>query len=607
MSHLIMKNLYLCHPSAWFFLCIFVFTHSLGQHNENDWQTWWEKSGFLETPRYEATIAYCKRLAEASPEVHYTVFGVSPNGRDLPLLILDKHGCFTPEKSDRAGKLILLIQACIHAGEPDGKDAGLVLFRDYAISGKDHISPDSITILFIPIFNVDGHERFTAYNRINQNGPSEAGWRTTATNLNLNRDYLKADAPEMQAWLKLFNKWNPDFFIDCHTTDGADYQYVITTESDGYIDRNLLNWLSETYYPGLINKLNESGYPAYNYVWFRRWHDPKSGLVDYRPEPRLSIGYTSACNRPSLLIETHMLKDYQTRVEGTLATFRHTIKILGDHKHRLKRLINNADTYTASSQFRKIPCVLEYLPSMKDSIMIPFKGVEYTEETSDLTGGSWFRYTGKPKDYVLPLFGKHEISLEVNLPEAYVIPGEWTEIINRLRIHGIRYDILKKETVIDVKTHQFSDVKWKAGPYEGRQIITQLKTADISLKKKYPPGSVVVPLNQPKARLIAFMFEPASSESFIRWGFFNTVFEQKEYFETYVMEDLAREMIEKNPELKDEFEKWKLSAPGISKDSHAQLHWFFRQTPYFDHNLNVYPVGRIYSKGQPEEVMNETN
>ncbi|HJX71839.1 MAG TPA: M14 family metallopeptidase [Bacteroidales bacterium] len=581
------------------------FARTSGQVSETDWLTWWEKSGYLETPRYDATIDYCKRLAKASHEVHYTTFGVSPRGRDLPLLIFDKHGCFTPEKADSAGKLKLLIQACIHAGETDGKDAGLLLFRDYAISGKEDLNLDSITILFIPIFNVDGHERFTPFSRINQNGPKEAGWRTTASNLNLNRDYLKADAPEMQEWLKLYSQWNPDFFIDTHTTDGADYQYVITTEFDGLIDKTLMNWLSETYFSELISRLNESGFPAHNYVWFRNWHDPKSGLVDHMPEPRFSIGYTSSCNRPSLLIETHMLKSYQTRVEGTLSVFKHTINILGEQKHQLQNLIGNADDYTASEQFREIPCVLEYLPSMKDSVMIPFKGVEYTEEISDLTGGHWYRYTNNPKEFVLPLFNKQEASVQVDLPEAYVIPAEWTEVINRLRIHGIKYDVLKNETVIDAKSYQFSDVKWEVTPFEGRQIISQIKTEEITLEKKYPPGSVIVPLNQPKARLIAFMFEPASKESLLRWGFFNTIFEQKEYFETYVMEEMAREMIQKNPEMKDDFEKWKSSNPGIAADSRTQLDWFYRKTPYFDSSLNIYPVCRIFTKEQLESVLDK--
>ena len=211
----------------------------------DDWQTFYEMSGYKATPRYAETVEYCVRLAAVSPQIHYTAFGISPQGRPLPLLILDKEGRKTAEEVRGSDNVVFLIQAGIHSGEIDGKDAGLMLVRDIAVSGRLPHLLDHVTILFIPIFNVDGHERFGAYNRANQNGPEEMGWRVTAQNLNLNRDYLKADTPEMQSWLKLYNRWLPEFFADCHVTDGADYQYVLTykIEQHGILDRRIIRWI----------------------------------------------------------------------------------------------------------------------------------------------------------------------------------------------------------------------------------------------------------------------------------------------------------------------------------------------------------------------------
>jgi hypothetical protein len=219
-----------------------------------DWDTYYEKSGKTRTPRYAETIDFCRRLDEASPWVRYTTFGVSPQGRDLPLLIVSKRGVFSPEEAERArrkGHIIILVQAGIHAGEIEGKDAALMLVRDIAVMKRFPELLDDVSILFIPIFNVDGHERFGPYNRINQNGPEEMGWRTTANSLNLNRDYLKADAEETRAWLQLFNAWLPDFFVDCHTTDGADYQYVVTYIVDifGNMAPALTDWARDVYIP----------------------------------------------------------------------------------------------------------------------------------------------------------------------------------------------------------------------------------------------------------------------------------------------------------------------------------------------------------------------
>ncbi|HKC66250.1 MAG TPA: M14 family zinc carboxypeptidase, partial [Pyrinomonadaceae bacterium] len=193
-----------------------------------EWRTLAEKTNYRETPRYDETIAYSRKLADASPLIRYESFGKSGEGRDLPLLIAASGDTFTPQAVRRAGKVVLLIQACIHPGESDGKDAGLALLRDIAITKTRTGLLDHVVILFIPIYNVDGHERFGPFNRLNQNGPAEMGWRATSTNLNLNRDYMKADAPETRAWLRLWTEWNPDLLIDCHVTDGADFQYNIT-------------------------------------------------------------------------------------------------------------------------------------------------------------------------------------------------------------------------------------------------------------------------------------------------------------------------------------------------------------------------------------------
>jgi hypothetical protein len=573
------------------FLLLFVSASVLAQHSGN-FDTWWEQSGFTETPRYDETIEYAKRLAKASPLISFQVFGKSPQGRDLPLLILDQDGFSTPEEVNRSGKLKVLIQACIHAGESEGKDAGLALFRDIAINHKD-IDLDHITVLLIPIFNVDGHERFTPYSRINQNGPKEAGWRTTATNLNLNRDYLKADTPEMQAWLKLFNRWSPDLFIDCHTSDGADYQYPVTLEYDGFQHQLLDQWLSGSFIPALTNAMEMSGYPLFNYVAFRKWHDPRSGLVDHIPGPRFSTGYVSARNRVALLIETHMLKDYKTRVLGTYYLLENTLKLVTTETREIKAFLHAADSLTASMELRSEPCILEYTPSITDSVMVEFRGVDYTVEKSDLTGGNWYHYGHTPTSYSLPLFNSQVPTRQVRLPEAYVIPVEWQDVIRRLDWHGIRYEVLQEPTVFRVETYRFSEPHWTAEPYEGRQILASLRMDTVRIERLYAPGSVKVSTSQPNARLIAFMFEPMTEESFLRWGFFNSIFEEKEYVETYVMEKMAREMIGKDPGLKVRFDKLKSEDPAFAADSYAQLMWFYRQTPYYDPTIGLYPVGRL--------------
>jgi murein tripeptide amidase MpaA len=191
-----------------------------------DLTTEFERSGGTRTDSYAETVALCRRLDRASARIHFESFGTSGEGRPLPVLIVDGNGDTNPDRVRRSRKAVVMVQAGIHAGEIDGKDAGLMLIRQIAVEGTLRDLLDHVTLVFIPILNVDGHERSSPFNRANQNGPENMGFRVNATNLNLNRDYLKAETPEIRAWLQLFNRWQPDLFIDCHVTDGADYQYA---------------------------------------------------------------------------------------------------------------------------------------------------------------------------------------------------------------------------------------------------------------------------------------------------------------------------------------------------------------------------------------------
>jgi hypothetical protein len=583
-------------------LSFFLFVQLSAQDTE--FQTYYEKSQYLGTPRYDETIEFCKKLDKASPILKYTTFGKSPQGRDLPLLIADKKGNFTPEAVRKSGNAVLLIEACIHAGESDGKDAGLMLLRDIAVYKKNLPLLDHVTILFIPILNTDGHERFGPYNRINQNGPEEMGWRTTSQNLNLNRDFMKADAPEMQAWLGLYNKWLPEFFIDCHVTDGADFQYTMTyaLETKGCMEKNLSEWTAKTCETYLVGEMKKSGYPIFPYVQFRNWHDPRSGLTVGVAPPMLSQGYTAVQNRPGLLIETHMLKPYKARVSSTSAMIIHTLELLNKEYKTLQTLVAKADAYSASDQFRKEPFPVNFSESLKDSTKIEFLGYDYTIDTSDLTGGLWFKYNNrKPTIWQLTMFPNCIADKFVSLPEAYLIPPQCSSIIEGLRIHGVKMTRLNHEVTCTVKTSRFTRIRWQQKPFEGHHKLTY-ELIDTTEEKTFTAGTMVVDMNQRTARVIAHLLEPASPDSYAAWGFFDRYLEQKEYAESYVMETMAREMIKSNPALKTEFDQKKISDKAFASDPDAMLNWFYSKSVFWDNQLNLYPIGRIVKRSELEKI-----
>ena len=555
----------------------------------------YEQSGCKTTPRYAQTLEYCHKLQSASPCLKMVSIGKSPQGRDIQMLIVDHNRNFTPSAVRKSGNVVIMVQACIHAGEPDGKDAGLMLIRDMLLTGKHKELLDHVTLLFIPIFNVDGHERFGPFNRINQNGPEEMGWRTTAQNLNLNRDYLKADAPEMQAWLKNNNLWNPDFFIDCHVTDGADYQYKLTysLELGGNMEAGLTWWTRDYFEKNLLSLLDADNTPAFPYVEFRNWHDPRSGLYLSPAPPMLSQGYLAARNRPGLLIEAHMLKDYKTRVEATYKAIMHTMELLSRDRENFLQTLRKADVYTASAAFRKKEFPVKFKTSYKDSVLVSFKGFEYEAVKSDLTGGEWFVYhPDKPVTFKIPFFTKALPVATVKLPEAYIIPVEWIGVIKLIHLHGIKCYTINKPTKFTVQGYRFKNTHFRSTSYEGR-FSAEFNLDTLTMTREYQSGSVVVPMNQPLARLAAYLLEPSADGSLASWGFFNSVMEQKEYTESYVMERMAREMLAKDPNLQKEFDQKKASDPVFAANPEAILNWFYSKSPWWDSQLNLYPVGRL--------------
>ncbi len=444
--------------------------------------------------------------------------------------------------------------------------------------------------MFVPIFNVDGHERFGPYGRINQNGPEEMGWRVTSRNLNLNRDYVKADTVEMRAWLALFNAWAPDFFIDIHATDGADYQYPITfkLETQGNLEPGLTSW-TKAYRDGMVAAMDREGYPMAPYVGFKDWHDPRSGLRSGVMTPRYSQGYTAIRNRPGLLVETHMLKDYRTRVEATRLLLVHSLAWLNTEAASLRAAVRKADAWTASAGFRAEPFPMRFELTDR-SRKVEFRGVSYEEVLSDVTGGRYFRYSDQPETMVLDFYDEVAPVATADLPEAYILPPEWVEVIDRLDVHGIAYRRLDRDTELEIRTWKFSDAGWQERPYEGRHPVT-FAAASLTETRVFPAGSVVVDLNQSVAPVAAHLLDPAGPDALVRWGFFDAVFSQVEYVESYVIERMIPQLLADNPTWGPELEELKAADPEFAADPWAIRYWFYTRTPYYDDRMGVYPVG----------------
>ncbi|PWT92821.1 MAG: peptidase M14 [Acidobacteria bacterium] len=555
--------------------------------NDQQWLTRAERTNFQETSRYTEDIEFCKSLQKACPWIHFTTFGVSPQGRDLPLLIVSKEKNFEPASSNKA---LIFINNGIHSGEIAGKEATYMLLREIAITRKKESLLDNVDLLIVPIFNVDGHERVSPYNRMNQNGPKEMGWRTSSQNLNLNRDWMKAEQPEMQSMLNLFYTWLPDFVIDNHVSDGGDFQYDITWVTDDHfaLAAPVREYFREHFEPRLITALQKKGHTVNQYFELIDALDPAKGITAGPFESRYCTGFCTLNNRPAITTETHSLKDFRTQVIAHYDLMDEALQIFNADPKLLKTAVHLADSQTIDiSQ----PYPIRLKLDRQKSEPFAYHGIEFVHEQSAISGSTKIVYGKNPIELKIPYLRTVVTDVEIKPPLAYAIPAQWTMAVECLHAHQVAYSRSPKDVTGNVEVYRFRDVHWDSTPFEGHHRA-YFKSELRSEVQTLPAGTVIVRLDQRSNKVIMGLLEPDGADSLVSWGYFNMIFEDKEYAENYILENLAVEMLSKNPALRTEFEE-RLKDQVFAADPSARLRFFYDRSVYADPMKNVYPIVRI--------------
>lgn len=577
----------------------------------NPWITVAEQSDFVTTSTYDETMTWLKKLTDASPLMTMVSIGKSPEGRDIYMIIVSTDKNVSAAALKKSAKPLLLAQAGIHSGEIDGKDAGMMLLRDIAFGSKKELI-DNVNFLFIPILNVDGHERSSPYNRPNQRGPQNMGWRTNAQNLNLNRDYTKIDTDEIRAVINVINEYDPSLYMDLHVTDGADYQYDITfggLDGLGY-SKSISNWLAKMYKNQADKDLKAAGHIPGQLLFAVNNSDFSKGNVLMTGDPRFSDAYGDARHTASILVENHSLKPYKQRVLGTYILLESTLKILAKEGNSLKESTiadRNKREVKLPMKF-KVPqmdanvafenlsnaTIKEQLTVAPDSLKLV--GIEAKIVKSKVTNTDYVQWTGKPQTMTIVDYKATEAIDFVVRPKGYYIPVWCVEVIKRLKLHGIKMETLAAPKVVTVEMYRIQDAKFQNEsdeilPFEGHMQVSGTAVQE-TRKETFPAGSVYISTDQPLGDLAMLLLEPKSADSFISWGFFNEIFQRTEYIEAYVMEPTITKMLKDSPELQKEFDDKKASDTVFANDPDAIYIWFYSKTKYYDERYLLYPVGR---------------
>jgi hypothetical protein len=553
-----------------------------------------EDSGFVRTGRYDEVIALCAAFQQAyRARARCFDFGTTPEGRPMKALAISDDGVLDAASATRKQRPVVLAQGGIHAGEIDGKDAGFLVVREL-LEGK--LVPGALkklTFVFVPVFNIDGHERMSPNNRPNQRGPEVMGFRTTAQNFNLNRDYVKADAPEMRAMLGLMTSWDPVLFLDLHVTDGAQFQHDVAVMVDPTHDgAPALKDAAIAFSHDVNSALNAQGHHALEfYPSFVVDDDPASGFAAGVAPPRFSQRYWSLHNRIGVLVETHSWKDYQTRVQATHDVLQAALTETAAHGAAWRTIEHDADVAARNNHGGDVVITFK---NDAHTTTLDFLGYAYTKLPSALSGGTVTTYDEqKPEVWHVPFKDVVVPDVVVTSPKGgYVVPAAYAQMVSeRLRAHGIHFTTLTHEQALHAQTFRAVTTTFGPKPYESHQSL-KVTGAWKNEDRTVPRGSLYVPADQPLRALVVELFEPLARDSLLQWGFFNQAFEQKEYMEAYVAEVEAERMI-KDPAVKAAFDAKLASDPAFAKDPDARLGFFYRRHASHDERQDLYPVVRV--------------
>lgn len=543
------------------------------------------------TPAWEQVIERYAELDRTRSGAALVEIGTDDDGSPIHLFVLADGTSPSPDSIRAAGKNILWITNGIHPGEPDGIDASLLLAR--ALLDGDQLMALLVhtAVCIVPVYNVSGAKDRNHSSRVNQNGPRGHGFRGNARHLDLNRDFIKADSWNTRSLVRALVRWDPDVYLETHVSNGADHRYVmelLTTHPDK-LDTTLRRFMEERLVPRLYDRMERQGQLMGPY--FETLHSiPEQGLLGFVDGPRYSTGYNALHQRIGVLTESHMLKPYADRVNATFQLMLGVLDCMNEFPAELKAARNQARA--TAREIRQHATNWSIDTGIVSNL--PWKGYAVDTVPSEVSGAPRIRYDhARPTDGKVPWMGRAGAGLVLDRPVAYLIPQAWREVIERLELDNVELQRVQQERQFVVEVQRIAGFTSARGPYEGHYLHRDITTASEVDTVTARPGDVIVPMGQATDGFVIEVLEPRCLDSYFAWGFFDSVLQQKEWFSDYVFEDVAADLLQRDPELRAALEERRSEDPAFAASAWEQLYWVYQRSPYFEPGYRRYPVLRI--------------
>ena len=588
---------------SWVFLVSFAFftangegvALSLAEADDGvsiDFPTPFELSDGWETASYEEGLKYYTELANVSERMSLHTMGGTDSGFPLSVVLITNEDHLTLSDVTKDPRTVLLINNAIHPGESDGVDASMAFARDLVgKSEKYDILLEHVIVAIIPFYNIGGALNRNSGTRANQNGPREYGFRGNGRNYDLNRDFMKCDTRNARSFAQIFHLLDPDFFIDTHVSNGADYQHVMTTSQSQKDKLGLLlgKYMHGTFEPMLFRAMRDEGYRTIPYV-NSGGSAPENGFAQFLETPRYSTGFVGLFQTMGYMTETHMLKPYPKRVAATRVFFDAALSLLATEGKQIQQL-RKRDREAYRHQ-EVVPVAWEV--DRNQPSRLEFYGYEARQIASRVTGGTRLFYDReKPFVRKIPYFNQYKVSESVKLPAGYLIPREWHDVIDLMELNRVDTRTIVEPTSVPAEVYRVDKVESRSAPYEGHFFHDKVELTTLREAIVLRTGDVVVPIAQAHARYVVEALEPKAMDSLFRWNRFDTILQQKEHFSPYVFEKTAERMLAEDEALRLEFKARKTSDEEFAGDRNAQLEFLYRRSGNYEKGHRRYPVARL--------------
>ncbi|AWM32083.1 M14 family zinc carboxypeptidase [Hymenobacter nivis] len=549
------------------------------------------------TATHAECVAYYQKLAAAYPG-HISLREAGPTDCGLPLheVVLSADGDTDPVHLRALHRPVLFIQNGIHPGEPEGIDASMMLARDLVQQPRLAKLLVGVTVVIVPIYNVGGALNRNATTRANQDGPASYGFRGNARNFDLNRDYVKQDTRNARSFAALFQKWQPEVFVETHTSNGADYQYTMTLipTQPSKLAPALGAYLQQQLLPALYKGMDQKKWAMTPYVDFAG-ETPESGMQAFLESPRYSTGYAALFHTIGFMPETHMLKAFGPRVR---ATYDLLLTILETVQRQAPALLA-ARAGALAAQATQTTFPLAWALDDKPSETVQFRGYEAGHRPSEVSGQPRLYYDrARPYTRPVPYTNTAHPTATVGAPTAYLIPQAWAEVVDNLRRNGVQLERLAQDVTVPAETYYVEDFQTVPRAYEGHYLHSKVRLRTVGAPVACRAGDYVARVAQPAARYLVETLEPQATDSFFAWGFFDSILQQKEHYSDYVFEDLAADLLRRDPALRQQLEAARQADAKLATSGPAQLEWVYQHSAYHEPTHNRYPVARWLGAGE---------